>query len=80
MSPALPFGFEAMFALVLAAVAFVSLLAMISILRRRKVITPSGAAAWITAVVLFPIVGALAWFVLRPRETGYAMHIRRGTE
>lgn len=69
LNPQLPIGFEAVFALVVAAIAFVSILAVISILRRRKVITPSDAAAWIIAVLLFPILGALAWFMLRSRGT-----------
>ena len=58
------------FALMLVPIALM-LTAVVSVLRHRAMLSSTAVAVWTLTVLLFPVLGAIAWFALgRPRGTG----------
>lgn len=56
------------FALMLAPVALV-VAAVVSIIRHRIVLSSTTIAVWVLVVLCFPVLGAIAWFLIgRPRD------------
>ena len=56
------------FALMLSPVALV-VAAVVSIIRHRTVLSSTAIAVWVLVVLCFPVLGAIAWFLIgRPRD------------
>lgn len=68
MSPTFPIGFEIVITLLAAAVLALTVIAVVSISRRRVKMSDTANGSWIVAVVLFPVVMPAAWFLLGAPE------------
>jgi len=63
-NPLLPIGYDVAWAIAVVAVAALAAVALVGIARRRRALGPLPTAVWIAVVVLAPVLGALAWFVV----------------
>lgn len=75
VNPLLPAGYDIVWSVVMVAIVVLMVVALVSLMRLAKSITPGVGLVWALVVLLLPVVGPLAWLgigrrtVIGARET-----------
>ena len=70
-NPLLPAGYDVMWSLVLAVALALTVMALWQVLRSRK-LTGVQAVVWALLIVALPVLGPIAWWILRPARDARA--------
>lgn len=67
VNPLLPTGYDVIWTVVVLALLALAAIAIVQVLRE-PTLSGLGAALWLLVILALPVLGAVAWFVLRPRS------------